>query len=177
MPDLATIATVIGTMAGLIALLPVLKEFKKRRKISKEASAIIEEEKRRTEVKPNFELQLPSSAHNFKIIKLRNIGSRATRIVLVAMSTTGWIPSMLKVDKNEVEKFESLNIFLGDDSDFKLLRHVTIGISYQDVDNRQYQQNYIQTSNGEMISSPELLTTHINKKRIVPRVLSVAKVK
>lgn len=148
------VSVIVGAI-GLIAIIPIISKWLKDRKISREARKMLEVERYRDNVKPCFELY-DTNDFQGKMIMLKNTGSKAFKLVLVAIGTQ--ISPNLIPDKYDVDKGSVVKIFLGDH--FRILPGETnqVHIGYEDIDGRRYQQTYSKKGMSVNITSPMLLT-------------------
>lgn len=150
------ILVVVGII-GLIGIVPIIVKWTRKRKVPKQVRDALAEQDRKTQTRPNFELHASLNTFQNKLIKLKNVGSKATDITVVAHGTH--IQPKLVLDKLEAESEEGITIFLGDH--FRILPNelFELHIGYADLEGRRYQQTCSKTHQKAHLTAPILLVT------------------
>src|SRR5450759_750100 len=129
------ISSILGIVVSLITIfkiIPSIKEYLRKRKYTKESYNLLENEKRQLIVQPNFNIQQSSIK---KIIKFYNIGSKAFKIIFIGVNFQSEIK--LAADKDQADKNEIVNLFLGDHFDPLKDNFFELSIGYADIDGRR----------------------------------------
>ena len=128
---ITSIGSLVAAFLAGVGVMPLINKFMRDRKIPRKSKAILDNQRRQMEVRPNFELYDSFSAGS-KLIKLKNTGSKAAWIFAAATGTA--IAPKLIFDKQEAESEEVISIFLGDNFRIHEREMLELHISYQDID-------------------------------------------